>query len=70
MIDGETIWLDVAVVLERPLAYLFDTDAGEVWIAKSTIGASKRDTSGEPVRIEIPVWIAKEKGLWEGDDVA
>lgn len=67
-IGDDTIWIDVFVVRETELAYLFQTEAGDVWVAKSTIGARKKEEGDVLVRIEIPTWIAKKKGLLDAKD--
>lgn len=67
---SEYVWIDVSgPINEKPLAYLFDTDAGEIWIPKSQLGARKKtaDLTGFK-RIEIPRWLAAREGLIDSKD--
>lgn len=65
--DQSTVWIDVGYIRHTEKAILFDTDAGEVWIAKSQIGARTKVSAGIH-RIEIPEWLAKQENLNDGKD--
>ena len=69
-ISGKSIWIDVeGPIVERPLAFLFETEDGQKWIPKSQIGGRRKD--GEKiVRLEVSLWWAKTECLVdEKDDV-
>ena len=63
------VWVDIhAVKRETGAAVLAETAAGEVWIPKSQMRARKKDEHGQIVRLELPRWIAAEKGLIDDRD--
>lgn len=60
------VWYDVECVNETDLAYKVNfEDLEGQWIPKSAIGASKKNEAGEPIRIELKYWKAKDLGLIE-----
>lgn len=65
--DQSTAWITVGFIRDTDKAILFDTDAGQVWIAKSQIGGRKSDEAGIH-RIEIPAWLAKSENLADSKD--
>ena len=65
---GRTDPIEVAVEIKRETAkaLLVDDSSGEVWIPKSQIGNDPddyEDMIGETVTLEIPEWLAEEKGF-------
>ncbi len=63
---SRTCWVEVTMLVESDLAWMVDfgTDA-EVWIPKSQIEdySEPEVKSGMDIEIEIPEWLAMEKGL-------
>jgi len=47
---------------ETAKAYLVFDGAEEIWIAKSQV-KSLRKVRGDDYEIEIPLWLAKQKGI-------
>jgi hypothetical protein len=39
-----------------------------MWIPKSQIKGRKKDASGKLCKIEIPMWLARERGLIDDKD--
>jgi hypothetical protein len=63
------VWIEVTgPIRETDKAYLYETAAGEIWVPKSQLGARKKGLNGKHVKIELPRWIAKEKGLLDEKD--
>ena len=63
------MWIKVTgPIRETEKAYLYETAAGEIWVPKSQLGARKKGPDGSHVKIELPRWIAKEKGLLDPKD--
>lgn len=63
---SEYVWIEVTGPLrETEKAFLYQTSEGdEIWIPRSQLGARKKAPDGVGhVKIEIPRWIAVEKGL-------
>jgi hypothetical protein len=65
--NDETTWVPVYIKHETDLAILCGEDENDpkpVWVPKSQIIDSTDDLNiGSDVEIEMPVWLAEEKGL-------
>jgi hypothetical protein len=62
--DKDTCWIDVrGPTRETDKAFLYVTEIGDVWVPKSQIGGRKKNEKGEHVKIEMPKWLAENKGL-------
>lgn len=61
---SEYVWIDATEVRSTDRARLFETEAGEVWIPKSAIGAANKKTG----RVEVARWLAEKRGLVDGKD--
>lgn len=57
----------VTVVHETPDAVLVsdgdDPDAPEVWLPKSRVGFPRNLRKGQVITVDVPAWLAEEKGL-------
>lgn len=69
MIEGEYL-------RQTSKAILIQHGAEEIWIPISQIremspplDSLAGDGSGEEVEVEIPIWLAEEKGFYESDDL-
>jgi hypothetical protein len=62
---SEFVWIDVTGPHnETDKALLYQTSEGdEIWIPRSQLGARKKGPDGGHVKIELPRWLAAEKGL-------
>lgn len=63
---SRTVWVEVMLKVEGPNAWLVEHGLGaDEWIPKSQIEDYSEPTfaSGDTLEIEIPEWLALEKGL-------
>lgn len=60
------VWIEVSgMIRETDKAFLYATKIGEVWIPRSQLGARKKGPDGQHIKIELPRWIAVDKGLYD-----
>ena len=65
----EYVWVAASGPMrETEKAFLYETGAGEIWITRSQLGARKKGPEGKHIRIELPKWLAIEKGLFDPKD--
>ncbi len=67
MIRDDTFTTDEVIVKKTtPKALLVEIDGEEYWLPKSQLGkATDVENEGDIGTIEIPKWLAEEKGLTE-----
>jgi len=63
---GNTAWITVILQVETNMAWMVDAGLDKhIWIPKSQIldYSEEEYTSGDCIEIELPEWLATEKGL-------
>lgn len=64
MSKSKTAWLPVTIVRETPKAIMVTDSKTQAWVPKSQIIDSSDDlTPGVELEIEIPIWLAEDKGF-------
>lgn len=62
--ETEPVEIDITILAETPDALLVDDSDVEVWIPKSQISNYDSDWAiNDMVKIEIPEWLATDRGL-------
>lgn len=60
----DTVWIDVDIISETPKAWLLSDSKVKDWVPKSQIVDWEDEPQvGDSNRVEIPTWLAEEKGF-------